>query len=49
MDSTKRIVASISHDNSIKFYDVIEFMGSRNKVSNFDPTEEYLENQREHL
>jgi ATP-dependent RNA helicase DOB1 len=29
MDHTKRIVASISHDNSIKFHDVIEFMGKR--------------------
>lgn len=32
MDHTRRIVASISHDNSIKFHDVIDFIGKRVNV-----------------
>ena len=40
MDHTKRIVASISHDNSIKFYDVVEFMRKRANSLHVEPNEE---------
>jgi hypothetical protein len=47
LDRTRRIVASISHDSSIKFYDVVEFMGKSRE--SFNPTDEYLDNQKKNV